>query len=165
MLMTARMTHPVFVLDGAMNALNAVNTSITRARLPIPRELVHLRASQISGCSVCVDMHAKAARQSGESEERVHAVGAWRDTPHFTDAERAARSPRPCPASPTRPSPSPTPSGTPPPSTSTAGARRARPRHREHQPPEPPQRRHPADGRRARRVSAGLAQPSSWSKN
>jgi AhpD family alkylhydroperoxidase len=90
MLMTARMTHPVFVLDGAMDALNAVNKSISRARLPIPRELVHLRASQINGCSVCVDMHAKAARRSGESEERVFAVGAWRETPYFTDAERAA---------------------------------------------------------------------------
>jgi AhpD family alkylhydroperoxidase len=90
MLMTARMTHPVFVLDGAMDALNAVNKAITRARLPIPRELVHLRASQINGCSVCVDMHAKAARKSGESEERVFAVAAWRETPYFSDAERAA---------------------------------------------------------------------------
>jgi AhpD family alkylhydroperoxidase len=90
MLMTARMTHPVFILDGAMDALDAVNKAITRARLPIPRELVHLRASQINGCSVCVDMHAKAARKSGESEERVFAVAAWRETPYFTDAERAA---------------------------------------------------------------------------
>src|SRR5215210_2303640 len=90
MLMTARMTHPVFVLDGAMDALNAVNKAITRARLPIPRELVHLRASQINGCSVCVDLHAKSARKSGESEERVFAVAAWRETPFFTDAERAA---------------------------------------------------------------------------
>jgi AhpD family alkylhydroperoxidase len=90
MLMTARMTHPVFVLDGAMDALNAVNKSISRARLPVSRELVHLRASQINGCSVCIDLHAKAARKSGESEERVYAVGAWRDTPYFTDAERAA---------------------------------------------------------------------------
>src|SRR5918912_1473234 len=87
MLMTARMTHPVFVLDGAMDALNK---AITRARLPIPRELVHLRASQINGCSVCVDMHAKAARKAGESEERVFAVAAWRETPYFSDAERAA---------------------------------------------------------------------------
>jgi AhpD family alkylhydroperoxidase len=53
-------------------------------------ELVHLRASQINGCSVCVDMHAKAARKGGESEERVFAVAAWRETPYFTGAERAA---------------------------------------------------------------------------
>src|SRR4051794_23316033 len=90
MLMTARMTNPAFAVDGAMDALNAMAKSISRARLPIPRELVHLRASQINGCSVCVDMHAKAAREAGESEERVFAVAAWRDTPYFNDAERAA---------------------------------------------------------------------------
>jgi AhpD family alkylhydroperoxidase len=90
MLMTARMTNPAFVVDGAMDALMAVSKSISRARVPINQELIHLRASQINGCSVCVDMHARAARAAGESEERVFAVGAWRDTPYFTDAERAA---------------------------------------------------------------------------
>jgi AhpD family alkylhydroperoxidase len=90
MLMTARMTNPAFAVDGAMDALNAVSKAISRARVPVSRELVHLRASQINGCSVCVDMHAKAARKSGESEERVFAVGAWRETPYFNDAERAA---------------------------------------------------------------------------
>ena len=90
MLMTARMTNPAFVVDGAMDALNALSKSISRARLPIRRELVHLRASQINGCSVCVDMHAKAARKAGESEERVFAVAAWRDAPFFSEAERAA---------------------------------------------------------------------------
>jgi AhpD family alkylhydroperoxidase len=90
MLTTARMTNPAFAVDGAMDALNAVSKAISRARVPISRELVHLRASQINGCSVCVDMHAKAARRSGESEERVFAVAAWRDTPYFSDAERAA---------------------------------------------------------------------------
>ena len=90
MLMTARMTNPAFAVDGAMDALNALAKTISRARVPISRELVHLRASQINGCSVCVDMHAKAARKSGESEERVFAVAAWRETPYFNDAERAA---------------------------------------------------------------------------
>jgi AhpD family alkylhydroperoxidase len=90
MLMTARMTHPVFVLDGAMDALQAVSKATSRARVPINLELVHLRASQINGCSVCVDMHAKGARKAGESEERLFAVAAWRDAPYFTDAERAA---------------------------------------------------------------------------
>jgi AhpD family alkylhydroperoxidase len=90
MLMTARMTNPAFAVDGAMDALNAVSKAISRARVPISRELVHLRASQINGCSVCVDMHAKAARRSGESEERVFAVAAWRETPYFSDSERAA---------------------------------------------------------------------------
>jgi AhpD family alkylhydroperoxidase len=90
MLMTARMTNPAFAVPGALDALYGVSKTISRARIPICRELVHLRASQINGCSVCVDMHAKGARAAGESEERVFAVGAWRDAPCFTDAERAA---------------------------------------------------------------------------
>jgi AhpD family alkylhydroperoxidase len=90
MLMTARMTHPVFVVDGALDALQGVSKTVSRARVPIDTELVHLRASQINGCSVCVDMHAKALRKAGESEEKVFAVSAWRETPYFSDAERAA---------------------------------------------------------------------------
>ena len=54
------------------------------------RDLVHLRASQINGCSVCVDMHARELKKAGETDERLFAVAAWRDTPYFTDAERAA---------------------------------------------------------------------------
>jgi AhpD family alkylhydroperoxidase len=84
------MTNPAFAVDGAMDSLNGLAKAISRARVPIPRELVHLRVSQINGCSVCVDMHARAARGAGESEDRVFAVAAWRDTPYFDDAERAA---------------------------------------------------------------------------
>jgi AhpD family alkylhydroperoxidase len=90
MVLTARMTQPAFAVPGAMDALQALSKAVSRARMPINRELVHLRASQINGCSVCVDMHAKAAREAGESEERLFAVAAWRDTPYFSDAERAA---------------------------------------------------------------------------
>jgi AhpD family alkylhydroperoxidase len=90
MLMTARMTNPAFAVEGAMDALQAVSKAVSRARLPINRALVHLRASQINGCGVCVDMHAREARNSGESEERVWAVAAWRETRYFSDAERAA---------------------------------------------------------------------------
>lgn len=90
MITTARMTNPAFAVDGAMDALNGLAKSISRAHVPVPRELLHLRASQINGCSVCVDMHAKGARRDGESEERVFAVGAWREAPYFSDAERAA---------------------------------------------------------------------------
>jgi len=68
MLMTARMPNPAFAVAGAGDALNAMSQAISRARLPISRELVHLRASQINGCSVCVDGHAKLARKAGESE-------------------------------------------------------------------------------------------------
>ena len=49
-----------------------------------------LRASQINGCSVCVDGHPRIARKLGETDERLFAVGAWRDSPYFTEAERAA---------------------------------------------------------------------------
>lgn len=90
MLTTTRMTNPAFVVEGAMDALNGVAKAVSRARLPVNRALVHLRASQINGCGVCVDMHAREARKSGESEERVWAVAAWRETRYFSDAERAA---------------------------------------------------------------------------
>ncbi|MES5481373.1 MULTISPECIES: carboxymuconolactone decarboxylase family protein [Bradyrhizobium] len=88
--MKARMNHPVMVVPDAMKALQALSES-TKPALPEKLlELVHLRASQINGCSVCVDMHPKLARRAGETDERLFAVGAWRDTPYFTDAERAA---------------------------------------------------------------------------
>lgn len=53
-------------------------------------DLIDLRASQINGCAWCVDMHTKDARSRGESEQRLYAVSVWRDTPFFTDRERAA---------------------------------------------------------------------------
>jgi AhpD family alkylhydroperoxidase len=52
--------------------------------------LIHLRASQINGCSVCIDGGVRLAKRGGESDERLFAVAAWRDAPYFTDAERAA---------------------------------------------------------------------------
>jgi AhpD family alkylhydroperoxidase len=51
---------------------------------------MNLRASQINGCSVCVDMHSRALRKLGEKDERIFAVGAWREAPYYSDAERAA---------------------------------------------------------------------------
>jgi AhpD family alkylhydroperoxidase len=51
---------------------------------------MQLRSSQINGCSLCVDLHARQMRKAGESDERLFAVAAWRDAPYFTDAERAA---------------------------------------------------------------------------
>lgn len=88
--LSPRMTHPVYVLEDALPALQAVGKAISRARVGIPLELLNLRASQINGCSWCVDMHSKALRKEGESEERVFAVAAWRETTYFTGAERAA---------------------------------------------------------------------------
>jgi AhpD family alkylhydroperoxidase len=54
------------------------------------QELIKIRASQINGCAYCIDMHTKDARAEGESEQRVYALNAWRETPFFTDRERAA---------------------------------------------------------------------------
>jgi AhpD family alkylhydroperoxidase len=57
---------------------------------PATLELVHLRASQINGCSACVDSGARSARKAGETEERLATVAAWREAPYFSDPERAA---------------------------------------------------------------------------
>jgi AhpD family alkylhydroperoxidase len=84
------MNHPVMVVPDAMKALQALG-ELTKNGLPEKLlELVHLRASQINGCSVCVDMHAKELQHAGVPLEHIFAVAAWRETPYFTDAERAA---------------------------------------------------------------------------
>ena len=57
---------------------------------PPLRELVRIRASQLNGCAYCIDMHTKDARAIGESEQRLYALSAWRETPFFTERERAA---------------------------------------------------------------------------
>jgi AhpD family alkylhydroperoxidase len=54
------------------------------------RELVRIRASQLNGCAYCIDMHTKDARAIGETEQRIYALPAWRETPFFTERERAA---------------------------------------------------------------------------
>jgi AhpD family alkylhydroperoxidase len=85
------MSNPVFITPGAMEALQALATSTKEADLPDElHEIVHLRASQINGCSVCVDLHSRNLKKLGETDERIVAVGAWRHTPYFSDAERAA---------------------------------------------------------------------------
>jgi AhpD family alkylhydroperoxidase len=89
--MQARMKHPVFILPAAMQALHALDKATPKDEVPhVTHKLVHLRASQINGCSVCVDMHSHELKEAGESDKRIFAVAAWRETPYFTDAERAA---------------------------------------------------------------------------
>jgi AhpD family alkylhydroperoxidase len=86
-----RMKHPAYVLPEALPALQALGESIAKSGVsPLTLELVSLRASQINGCSVCVDGHPRIARKAGETDERLFTVAAWRDAPYFTDAERAA---------------------------------------------------------------------------
>jgi AhpD family alkylhydroperoxidase len=89
--MQARIGNPAMITPGAVQALRALTKSTQHEGLPEETHyLVHLRASQINGCSVCVDMHSAELRKAGESEQRIWAVAAWRDAPWFTDAERAA---------------------------------------------------------------------------
>ena len=88
--MQARMKNPAMVL-GAFEPVQALykavyNGGVDQATL----ELVHLRVSQINGCSACVDSGARSARKAGETEERLATVAAWREAPYFSDAERAA---------------------------------------------------------------------------
>ncbi|MBY5357975.1 carboxymuconolactone decarboxylase family protein [Rhizobium leguminosarum] len=89
--MRERMGNPALVLPAAMQALNALSKVPVETGLP-PQllELVNLRASQINGCSVCIDGHWRIARKHGETDERLFAVAGWRDAPYYSDAERAA---------------------------------------------------------------------------
>jgi AhpD family alkylhydroperoxidase len=73
----------------AMLALEMFVRKSTRLE-PSLIELVKMRASQINGCAYCIDMHSKDARAEGETEQRLYALNAWRDTPFFSDRERAA---------------------------------------------------------------------------
>ena len=87
--MQARMNNPAMIVPDAMQALQALGKSAKKSGVPSRTlDLVHLRASQINGCSVCVDMHSRELKEAGESDKRIFAVAAWRDT--LTDAERAA---------------------------------------------------------------------------
>jgi AhpD family alkylhydroperoxidase len=90
--MTRRMKNPAVVIPGAMEAIQQLNQAVHQsAGVPATTlALVHLRASQINGCSACVQAGAAQARKAGESDDRLATVAAWRDTPYFTDAERAA---------------------------------------------------------------------------
>jgi AhpD family alkylhydroperoxidase len=88
--MEARMKNPAMVL-GAMEPVQGLYKAVYAGGVAqTTLDLVHLRASQINGCSACVDAGVKSARKAGETEERLATVAAWREAPYFTDAERAA---------------------------------------------------------------------------
>jgi len=89
--MSARMKNPAAVVPGAMQAIQSLIAATYAGRVPSTTlNLVHLRASQINGCHVCVDTGTCHAQQAGESEDRLFSVASWRKASCFTDAERAA---------------------------------------------------------------------------
>lgn len=89
--MQARIKNPSLSVPGALEALQQLGACATTAEIPeTTLYLMHLRASQINGCSVCVDIHSRELELAGESSERIHMVAAWREAPYFTDGERAA---------------------------------------------------------------------------
>jgi AhpD family alkylhydroperoxidase len=89
--MQARIKNPALTVPGALDAFQKLGASATTAGIPeTTLHLMELRASQINGCSVCVDIHYRALEHAGVSSERIHTVAAWRETPYFSHAERAA---------------------------------------------------------------------------
>lgn len=89
--MQPRMSNPAKLLPGAAQAAYGLWTASQQGGVPAATlGLVHLRISQINGCSLCVEGGARKAKEEGETDERLFAVAAWRDAPYFTDAERAA---------------------------------------------------------------------------
>jgi len=89
--MQPRMTSAVVSMPGVLDALQALSAAASNAGLPESTiALVGLRASQINGCAVCLDMHTRGARKASETDERLATLAAWRESPYFSDAERAA---------------------------------------------------------------------------
>ena len=89
--MEARIDNPAISVPGALQALQALADAATHAGIPeTTLYLVHLRASQINGCGVCVDIHSRELKLAGEPDARINTLAAWRDVSYFSDAERAA---------------------------------------------------------------------------
>jgi AhpD family alkylhydroperoxidase len=86
-----RMKNPAMVIPGALDALEKLHKSVSKAGIPeSTHTLMHVRASQINGCGVCLDMHTREFKHAGEPDEKIFTVAAWREAPYFSDAERAA---------------------------------------------------------------------------
>jgi AhpD family alkylhydroperoxidase len=89
--MQPRMKNPAMIIPEALQPLQALYAAAQKGGVsPRVTALVHLRASQINGCSSCVDGGARMAKKAGETDDRLFAVAAWREAPYFTEAERAA---------------------------------------------------------------------------
>ena len=82
---------PQKVSPGAYKAMYGLETFVRQSGLEQPLlDQVRMRASQLNGCAYCIDMHSKDARAQGETEQRLYALDAWRETPFYTERERAA---------------------------------------------------------------------------
>jgi AhpD family alkylhydroperoxidase len=91
--MEARMKNPVVLLPGALKPIQEAAAQAKTAGVPESTlELVHMRASQINGCSVCVTYGLQNLAKAGETPERIGMIAAWRESDLFTAAERAALS-------------------------------------------------------------------------
>lgn len=89
--MHARIDSPTLTVPGALKALQELGNAARQSGVPLTTlYLVEVRASQINGCSICVDMHSRELELAGEPGHRIHAVAAWREAPYFSEAERAA---------------------------------------------------------------------------
>ena len=89
--MQPRIKNPAMLIPDALGPLQTLAKVLSQGDVPEKTlELVHLRASQINGCGVCLHLHLGLARKSGETDERLMTLAGWRDAPFFTDAERAA---------------------------------------------------------------------------
>jgi AhpD family alkylhydroperoxidase len=89
--MEPRIDYRNAIPKDALQAMYALEQAIRKTGLETSLlELVRMRASQINGCAYCLDMHSKDARAEGESEQRLYGLSAWRETPYYTDRERAA---------------------------------------------------------------------------
>jgi AhpD family alkylhydroperoxidase len=88
--MAERLNYAKAFPEGIHAVLNLEKTIRSSGLEPSLLELVKTRASQINGCAYCIDMHTKDARAAGETEQRLYALSAWRETPFFTPRERAA---------------------------------------------------------------------------
>lgn len=93
--MQSRRTGPAITVPGLVDTLQALSKAASKAAevAGVPGstiELVGLWASQINGCAVCLDMHSRSAMKAGETNERLFTLARWRETPYFTEAERAA---------------------------------------------------------------------------
>jgi AhpD family alkylhydroperoxidase len=88
--MAERLNYAKAFPEGVHAVLNLEKIIRSSGLEPSLLELVKTRASQMNGCAYCIDMHTKDARAAGETEQRLYALSAWRETPFFTSRERAA---------------------------------------------------------------------------